>query len=71
VQTERPIENLAGVVGVHDIKEYQGGLSFQVDSNQIGGVISHIGGYGVQKLESLPPTLEDLFMHHYNANGGV
>ncbi|MCL1789828.1 MAG: ABC transporter ATP-binding protein [Peptococcaceae bacterium] len=67
IETESPVENLDRLEGVHDVKEQQGGLSFQVDSNKIGSVVSYIGPYGVKKLESSPPTLEDLFMRHYNA----
>lgn len=70
IETENPIENLAGVKGVYGITEDKGGLSFQVDSSEIGGVVSYIGKYGVKKLESAPPTLEDLFMRHYNAKVG-
>ena len=69
IETESPIENLDRVNGVHAVAEHQGGLSFQVDSNEIGGVVSYIGKYGVKKLESTPPTLEDLFMRHYSEGG--
>jgi len=72
VATERPIENLAQVKGIHDIIERSGDisseLSFQVDSDEMGNVIAHIAKFGVAKLESAPPTLEDLFMLHYNMN---
>jgi len=71
IQTETPIEGLAQVKGVHEIMEHQGGLTFQVDSDNISGVVSYIGKFGVKKLESAPPTLEDLFMRHYNTNGGA
>jgi ABC-2 type transport system ATP-binding protein len=72
IQTETPIEGLAQIKGVHNITENQGGISFQVDSSEISGVVSYIGKYGVTKLESTPPTLEDLFMRHYgSANGGA
>ena len=71
IETQRPVEGLAGVKGVHGVAEHQGGISFQVDSDEIGGVVSYIGQYGVKKLESAPPTLEDLFMRHYNAGGEV
>ena len=71
IETQRPIENLARVKGVHGLAEQDGVLSFQVDSDEIGGVVLHIGQYGVKKLESAPPTLEDLFMRHYSTNGGV
>jgi ABC-2 type transport system ATP-binding protein len=70
VETERPLCDLAGVKGVHNISQHHGALSFQVDSDELSGVITHIGGYGVKKLECAPPTLEDLFMRHYSADGG-
>jgi len=70
IQTERPVENLAGFKGVHDIAEHQGSLCFQVDSEELGNVVSHISSYGLKKLESAPPTLEDLFMRHYGEKGG-
>lgn len=71
IKTETPVKGLADMKGIHDVHEQQGGLSFQVDSQEIGNVVAHISKYGVKKLESMPPTLEDLFMRHYNANGGV
>ncbi|MCL2020009.1 MAG: ABC transporter ATP-binding protein [Oscillospiraceae bacterium] len=67
VITEKPIENLAGVKGVHEIEEKHGELSFRVDSDDIGNVVSHISKFGITKLESMPPTLEELFMRHYGA----
>ena len=71
IETETPVEGLASVTGVHGITPRQNGLSFQVDSAKVSDVVSYIAQYGVKKLESTPPTLEDLFMRHYNANGGV
>ena len=70
VETRVPIEGLHELTGVHGICKQQNGLSFQVDANEIGRVVSHISKFSVIKLESNPPTLEDLFMRHYNANGG-
>ena len=71
IETQTPVEGLSGLKGVHGITQSPGGLSFQVDSSEISGIVSHIAKYGVKKLESTPPTLEDLFMRHYNENGGV
>jgi len=65
VQTEKPLDNIAGVPGVHDVETRPGGVSFQVDSGELGAVVSYIAAFGVVKLESAPPTLEDLFMRHY------
>jgi len=71
IETEKPVENLAQRKGVHDVRSQQGGLWFQVDSDDIGGVVAHLAPYGVKKLESAPPTLEDLFMRHYDTDGAV
>ena len=72
VETERPIDGLESITGVHGVRKQQNGVSFQVDSQEIGSVVSNISKFGVTKLESTPPTLEDLFMRHYNTeNGGV
>lgn len=74
VETENTIDGLEKLSGVHGIRNQQGGLSFQIDSDHIGSVISHISKFGIKKIESKPPTLEDLFMRHYdnalNTNGG-
>ena len=66
IETERPVEGLAEMKGIHSLTERHGGLSFQVDSGEIGVVVEHISKYGVKKLESSPPSLEDLFMRHYS-----
>lgn len=70
IETETPVEGLANFKGIHGVNERQGALSFQIDSSEIGTVVAHISKFGVKKLESMPPTLEDLFMRHYNGNGG-
>ncbi|MCL1838439.1 MAG: ABC transporter ATP-binding protein [Propionibacteriaceae bacterium] len=72
VATQSPITGLETLTGVHGIRTQPDGLSFQVDSAQVGDVVSHLAQFGVKKLESTPPTLEDLFMRHYDsANVGV
>jgi ABC-2 type transport system ATP-binding protein len=71
VETERPIDGLAELTGVHGVSERQGGgLSFQVDSEELSSVMEHISKFGLTTLESAPPTLEDLFMRHYKVSGG-
>ena len=67
VETQKPVVGLESISGVHGIREQQSGLTFQVDSAEISKVVAFISGFGVNKLESTPPTLEDLFMRHYNA----
>lgn len=71
VQTARSIPSLAEMEGVHDLQETERGLSFQVDAEQLGDVIAYISQYDIISLECAPPTLEDLFLHHYEEAGGA
>lgn len=66
VETKQPMTSLSGLNGVHDIEEKEQGLSFQVDTEEMDNVMKYISQYGIVKLESAPPKLEDLFMHHYD-----
>lgn len=65
LETKRPAEGLSSRPGVHDVKETENGLSFQVDTEEMPELIQFISTFGVVKLESAPPALEDLFMRHY------
>jgi len=68
VQAEKEIDGLENLKGIHSIEKRQDGLTFQVDSDDIGAVVAHISKFGITKLESTPPTLEDLFMRHYRTD---
>ncbi|NQD68021.1 ABC transporter ATP-binding protein [Bacillus haikouensis] len=70
VDTREPITGLNELQGIHEIEEREHGLSFQVDTVQLEAVMKHISQFGIVKLESAPPTLEDLFMRHYEGVGG-
>lgn len=70
VETERPVEGLETVSGVHTIRKSNGGLTFAVDTKELNNVISLLTGFGIIKLESSPPTLEELFMSHYESARG-
>ncbi|HEY6628610.1 MAG TPA: ABC transporter ATP-binding protein [Acidimicrobiia bacterium] len=56
---------LADLPGVHDLEVEDHRVHFEVDSEQLGPVLSHLTGLGVRSLTSQPPTLEELFMRHY------
>ncbi|MCS0673604.1 ABC transporter ATP-binding protein [Cytobacillus firmus] len=74
VDTSMPITGLFDLPGIHEIQESKHGMSFQVDTMQMDAVIRHISQFGIIRLESAPPTLEDLFMRHYEGakdTGGV
>jgi ABC-2 type transport system ATP-binding protein len=65
VETKEPIIAIHELNGVHEIENKGGALSFQVDAEELDAVIKYISQFGIVKLESSPPTLEDLFMRHY------
>lgn len=68
IETKKTIINLNELKGVHNIKEDDSVLSFQVDTEEIDEVIRYVSQFGIVKLESAPPTLEDLFMRHYQGS---
>lgn len=69
VDTAAPIENLEAIPGVSGIQRLSHGVSFQVEAAEIGSVVAQLSQYGITKLESTPPTLENLFMRHYGGTG--
>jgi ABC-2 type transport system ATP-binding protein len=56
---------LGDLAGVHDLQISDHRVELEVDSTQIGEVLSRITQLGVVDLTSHPPTLEELFMRHY------
>jgi ABC-2 type transport system ATP-binding protein len=67
VETARPIQGLAELTGVHDLKIDGLKLKFSVDPIALDAVLCHLAKYEVHALNSAPPTLEELFMRHYTA----
>ncbi|WP_391119149.1 ATP-binding cassette domain-containing protein [Psychrobacillus sp. L3] len=71
VEAKQPIIGLNELKGVYSIEQNNQALSFQVDSEQLDTVIRHVSQFGVVRLESAPPNLEDIFMRHYEEVGGA
>ena len=67
VTTERPIEGLDLLPGVYNVHKELHGICFHVDVEKMGSVINHLNNFGIKKLDSNPPTLEELFMQHYES----
>jgi len=65
VVTKEPITNLEKIPGVHQITNHNQEWNFHVDTEKLGEVIQYLSSFSIVKLESMPPTLEDLFMRHY------
>lgn len=65
IKTKQPLKTLHEIKGVYDIQNKNQEISFQVDTEELDTIIKHVSQFGIVKLESAPPTLEDLFMRHY------
>jgi len=71
VTTEKPVDGLEQLPGIHNVHEELHGLCFHVDVDKMGAVINHLNQFGIKKLDSSPPTLEELFMQHYQREEGA
>ena len=70
VETVRPIKRLDELPGVHDIRVDGVRAHFSVDAGAINGAIAYLTQFHVRALTSAPPTLEDLFLRHYELETG-
>ncbi|MCL2037077.1 MAG: ABC transporter ATP-binding protein [Oscillospiraceae bacterium] len=68
VETLQPIETLEKLSGIHDVRQIGNDLTsvtFAAETKEINNIISFLCKSGIVKLECTPPTLEELFMSHY------
>jgi ABC-2 type transport system ATP-binding protein len=70
VETVRPVSDLAGLTGVHDLQAQNGRLRFDVDTDHLDAAVRYLSGFGIRSLASAPPTLEELFLRHYGDEAG-
>jgi ABC-2 type transport system ATP-binding protein len=66
-QTSNVVPGLDSLKGVHELKADGGSISLKADAEELGAILQYISQFGISKLESMPPTLEELFMRHYKA----
>ncbi|TYB64289.1 ABC transporter ATP-binding protein [Nonomuraea sp. PA05] len=60
-----PAPGLATLPGVHDLTLDGARAHFQVDGDALTAVLAELAGAGVRTLTTRPPTLEELFLRHY------
>jgi ABC-2 type transport system ATP-binding protein len=67
IQAELATEptGLAELPGIHDLVIRDSTVKFEVDTADLDGVLKHLTTFGVRSLTSQPPTLEELFLRHY------
>ena len=69
-----PPTGLAALLGVHNLRAEDGRVRFDVDASGLDAALRQLTEVGVRSLVSRPPTLEELFLRHYQqteaADGG-
>ena len=60
---------LDAIAGVHDLRVDGTSVHVQVDESALNDVLSALVEAGVRSLVSRPPTLEELFLRHYEREG--
>ena len=70
--TAKPIEPVGVVDGVSNFtRRSDHHATFSVDNSKLPLVMNRLAELGIEAIESQPPTLEELFMRHYQSDGGV
>lgn len=59
------LEIIKDVKGVYDFSIKDGQAHFSVDNKDINNILSEASKLDITKFEAVPPTLEDLFIRHY------
>lgn len=62
---------LAELPGVHDLRVEGSLVHCQIDTAELNDVLRYLTSVGLQSLVSQPPTLEELFMQHYQVQPAV
>jgi ABC-2 type transport system ATP-binding protein len=63
--TEGDVSKIATVNGVYNFVQKGNVATFSVEQQYLNDILKEASKLGVKKFESVPPTLEDLFMRHY------
>lgn len=66
-----PPNGLANLPGVHDLQVDNTHVRLQVDTPQLDAVLKQLTEVGLRSLTSQPPTLEELFLRHYESSETV
>ncbi|MFD0413109.1 ATP-binding cassette domain-containing protein [Streptomyces sp. NPDC127108] len=58
-------DGIAHLPGVHDLEVDGNRVALQVDTDKLDAVLRTLTDSGIRSLTSTPPTLEELFLRHY------
>lgn len=65
MSTEEDVSLMASVNGVHDFIQKDNHVTFSADHQYMNDILKEATKLGVKTFEAVPPTLEDLFLRHY------
>jgi ABC-2 type transport system ATP-binding protein len=68
VDTAQPVEPVTRLSGVHDARVDDRHAEFSVDPGELNHVLAHLVELDVRSMVTSPPTLEELFLRHYDAD---
>ena len=69
VETTRPLTGLGALAFVHDVSVDGNRARFSVDAGDLNKVLENLVGHEVRSMTCSPPTLEELFLRHYDSHG--
>ena len=69
-EATKDVTGLENISGIHNIIRAEKEISFQVDHEAIGRAIEYISQFNITNLVCTPPSLEELFMTHYEGERG-
>lgn len=65
LETTSDVSEMARIEGVFDFEQKDNQATFSADPQHLDDILMKASQLGVKKFDSMPPTLEDLFMRHY------
>jgi ABC-2 type transport system ATP-binding protein len=71
VDTARPLDAVGLWPGVHDARVKDGHAEFSVEHGELNRVLEHLVPLEVRSMVTSPPSLEELFMRHYDEDVAV
>jgi ABC-2 type transport system ATP-binding protein len=71
VDTARPVAPVTRWPGVHDARVVDHHAEFSVDPGELNRVLEHLVDLEVRSMVTSPPTLEELFLRHYDEPVGT
>ena len=65
METENDASKMLNMKGIHDFVQKDNQTIFSLDHKYLNDILIEASKLGVKNIEVTPPTLEDLFMRHY------